>query len=91
MVNNIGNITAAKIPVCNCPVVAFETNPTNVGPTEQPRSPARASKAKRVVPPARSEAAAVLKVPGHIIPTESPVRAHPIKLIMGLDVKPVSK
>ena len=91
MVSNTGNITAAKIPVCNCPVVALETNPTKVGPTEQPKSPAKASKAKSVVPPARSEAAAVLKVPGHIIPTESPVRAHPIKLIIGLDVKPVNR
>ena len=91
ILNNTGKITAAKIPVCNCPVVELVTKPTKVGPPEHPKSPAKASKANIVVPPVRREAAAVLNVPGHIIPTDNPVRAQPNKLINGLAVKLVSK
>ena len=36
------------------------------------KSPAKVSKANMVILPERRESAAVLKVPGHMIPTESP-------------------
>ena len=51
---------------------ALETNPARVGPPEQPRSPARASKANMAVPPRGIMEEALLKVPGHRIPTEKP-------------------
>lgn len=44
----------------SCP----DTKPTNVGPPEQPKSPARASKANMAVPPRLMEAVAMLNVPG---------------------------
>lgn len=45
--------------------------PTNVGPTEQPISPASASIANKAVPPPFMADEALLKVPGHRIPTEN--------------------
>lgn len=61
----------------------LETNPENVGPIEHPISPARASKANIAVPPYRIEAAALLKVPGHIMPTDNPQIAQNTRLITG--------
>ena len=52
--------------------------PTKVGPPEQPKSPARASRANSAVPPPRMEAVAMLKVPGHMMPTDSPQSPQPI-------------
>jgi len=49
-----------------------------VGPEEQPKSPARARKANIAVPPPRMEADAILKVPGHMIPTDRPHIPQPI-------------
>lgn len=82
---------AVKIPVFIFPPAMSDTVPTRVGPDEHPKSPARASKANIAVPPLRREAAALLKVPGHIIPTEAPHKAHPIRLRIGEGVRLISK
>ncbi len=76
--NAIGKITAARIPLLRLSPYTPETKPASVGPEEQPRSPASASRANRAVPPCRMEATAILKVPGHMIPTERPQSAQPI-------------
>ena len=68
-----------RMPSLRLPDAASDTNPTRVGPAEQPTSPARARRAKSAVPPFLSAADALLKEPGHIIPTDSPQREHPIK------------
>ena len=65
------------------PPAALETSPERVGPPPHPRSPARASRANIAVPPPRIVADALLNVPGHIMPTEKPVIAHPIRFIAG--------
>lgn len=49
----------------------LEIMPPNVGPTEQPISPASASIANKAVPPPFMADEALLKVPGHRIPTEN--------------------
>lgn len=61
----------------------LETKPTTAGPAEHPRSPARARNANIAVPPLGQLAAARLKLPGHIMPTDSPQRAQPIIARMG--------
>ncbi len=55
-----------------------DTNPTKVGPPEHPTSPASARNANRDVPPLRSAMDALLKLPGHMIPTENPQMEQPI-------------
>ena len=55
-----------------------DTNPTKVGPPEHPTSPASARSANRDVPPLRSAMDALLKLPGHMIPTENPQMEQPI-------------
>lgn len=62
----------------------LEIMPTNVGPTEQPISPASASIANKAVPPPFMADEALLKVPGHRIPTEKPHTAHPIRFMAGI-------
>ena len=52
--------------------------PTNVGPPPQPTSPARARRANNAVPPVFNDLAALLKLPGHIIPTDNPQIEQPI-------------
>ena len=86
-----GKIIAVKIPVFIFPSAIPDTAPTREGPDEHPKSPASASKANIAVPPVRREAAALLKVPGHIIPTEAPHKAHPTRLIIGEGVRLISK
>ena len=62
-----------------CPV----TKPTSVGPPEQPTSPANARRANMAVPPFFKVADALLKVPGHIMPTDKPQIAQPTSEISG--------
>ena len=78
-----GKTVAARMPAFMFSPKASETKPTRVGPEEQPRSPASARSANIAVPPVRSEDAARLKVPGHIMPTEKPHIAQPIRLSNG--------
>ena len=87
----MGKIIAASMPGFIFPPARFDIMPTRVGPLEQPKSPARASIANIAVPPVRSDTAALLKVPGHIIPTESPHNPQPIRLMIGDDVRLASK
>ena len=77
-----GNTMAVKMPVF-MPPGREEAKPTRVGPAEQPRSPPNASRANMAVPPARREAEALLKVPGHMIPTEKPHSPQPARLSAG--------
>ena len=70
---------ALIIPVFKLPPRVSATVPTRVGPEEQPRSPARARSANMVVPPVGMDAEAMLNVPGHIIPTEKPHTAQPMR------------
>lgn len=79
----IGKITAHKIPFFKLPPIRSDTMPTKVGPPAQPRSPARAKKANRAVPPLLICTAARLKVPGHRIPTEKPQIPQPMSPITG--------
>ena len=78
-----GNTIAANIPFFRSSEAMPDTIPATVGPDEQPISPASASRAKRAVPPFLIQADAILKVPGHIIPTDRPHNAQPIKEVTG--------
>ena len=79
--NKIGNITPARIPFFRLSPATLDTMPTSVGPPEQPTSPPSASMANIAVPPLGKDADALLKVPGHIIPTDNPHSAQQIRLI----------
>ena len=77
-----GTNIADKIPAVRLPDVKLLTYPARAGPVEQPMSPAKANKAYRAVPPFFNTAA-LLSVPGHIIPTEKPQIPQPKRLITG--------
>ena len=81
--SNTGKMTPAKIPIFRFSDAISETNPTKVGPPEHPASPAKASSANNAVPPFLREADALLNVPGHMIPTDSPQIEQPISAING--------
>ena len=83
IMHKIGKKIAAKVPNFKLLFAADETIPTRVGPALQPTSPARANNANINVPPFLIPAADILNVPGHIIPTEKPQIAQPIKLSIG--------
>ena len=87
----IGNAIAAKMPTFKFPPAAPDTNPTTVGPEEQPRSPASAKSANIAVPPRGRRLDALLNVPGHIMPTEKPQSAQPRMLKIGSDDKAVNR
>lgn len=89
--NNTGKTIAVNIPRRRLPENALETNPTRVGPPEHPKSPASASIANRTVPPLFMAADALLKVPGHIIPTENPQIAQPISPTIGTGTREMHK
>ena len=90
-INNTGKTIAVNIPRRRLPENALETNPTRVGPPEHPKSPASASIANRTVPPLFIAADALLKVPGHIIPTENPQIAQPISPTIGTGTREMHK
>ena len=83
MRNRIGKMIADKMPTFKLSPKWLETIPTRVGPLEQPKSPANAISANIAVPPPRMEAEALLKDPGHKIPTDSPHNAQPINPKIG--------
>ena len=72
-----GKIKAIMKPTLKLLLKWLETKPTIEGPTEHPRSPARANNANINVPPLLITAEALLKEPGQSIPTENPHIAHP--------------
>ncbi|KAI4441174.1 Adaptive-response sensory-kinase SasA [Schaedlerella arabinosiphila] len=75
--SSTGKITAARIPFFKSSEAMLDTYPTSVGPPEQPRSPASANSANMAVPPFLMSAAPLLKLPGHMIPTDRPQTAQP--------------
>ena len=60
IISVIGKIIAVKMPTFIFPLAISDIAPTRDGPEEQPKSPARASKANIAVPPLRRDAAALL-------------------------------
>ncbi len=74
----------ASTPIFRSSPNAPDTIPTTVGPPEQPISPPKASRANMAVPPFGSVADALLKVPGHMIPTDSPQTAQAIRESSGI-------
>ena len=80
----MGNTTPARMPVFKLSPAAPDTRPTNVGPTEQPKSPASARNANMAVPPRLMDADAILKVPGHKMPTDKPHSPQPMNPKMGI-------
>ena len=80
-----------RIPFRRLSPKVLAAKPTTAGPPLQPKSPASASRAKSVVPPLGIEALAILKLPGHIIPTDNPQIPHPIRLNAGEGAKEVKR
>ena len=89
--NIIGKIIPAKIPIFKLSSKAPDTIPTSVGPPAQPTSPPNANNANMAVPPLGSVADALLKVPGHMIPTESPQTAQQIRFSNGTENSEIPK
>ena len=89
--SNTGKIIPAKIPIFRLSPKAPDTIPTNVGPPEQPISPPNASNANMAVPPLGKAADALLKVPGHMIPTERPQTAQAIRFNSGIENNEIPK
>ena len=87
----MGNTVAASKPFFRFSPVASATFPTSTGPAVAPRSPANARKANMAVPPAGHFREERLIVPGHMIPTASPQRAHPINPSIAQDAREASK
>jgi len=81
--SNMGKITPANMPDLRLSPCILDTNPTKVSPPVHPTSPPNAKSANMAVPPLESVAAALLNVPGHIIPTDNPQMEQAIKLICG--------
>lgn len=80
-----------RIPFFRSSEASPDTNPTKVGPPEQPTSPASASNANNAVPPLRNVADALLKLPGHMIPTDNPQTEQPISDKKGDDESDMHK
>ena len=89
--SSIGNTSPARSPSFKLSPSRPDTIPTKVGPTEQPISPPNASSANRAVPPFGIAADALLKVPGHRIPTDRPLTAQAIKLSWGTGRRAIPK
>ena len=86
-VSRMGKKMAERMPSRRLSPESPDTKPARVGPPEQPRSPPKASMAKRAVPPEGIDLEARLKVPGHMIPTEKPQRAQPISPMTGFGIR----
>ena len=82
---------AERMPIRRLFWKVLETAPAKVGPPEQPRSPASASRANMAVPPPLMEAAALLKVPGQRMPTEKPQTAQPTSPATGLGIREMQR
>ena len=73
------------------PPKSCEILPTSAGPAAAPRSPARARKANRAVPPFGSFDEEILMEPGHMMPTEKPHSIQPARPIAGKEAKAASR
>lgn len=87
----IGNIVAANSPFFKSSPAASATFPTTAGPAVEPRSPANAKNANIAVPPVGHFREERLIVPGHMIPTASPQREHPISPSIAQDANDARK
>ena len=65
--------------------------PAILGPTQQPTSPANASRANMAVPPAGMRWEAVEYIPGHMTPTAKPDTAQPMRERRGQGEKTVMR
>ena len=81
--SSTGKIIPARMPIFRLSPKESEIIPTKVGPPAQPISPPSASNANIAVPPFGKAADALLNVPGHMIPTESPQTAQAIRFSNG--------
>ena len=79
IVKMIGNTVAVSKPILRLLPAISENLPTIAGLTAAPKSPARAKKANIAVPPLGHFCDEILIVPGHMIPTANPQRAHPVR------------
>ena len=79
----MGKIAAASSPIFRLPPAISEKLPTIAGLTVPPKSPANAKKANIAVPPCGHFWEERLIVPGHIMPTPNPQRAHPVSPRIG--------
>ena len=86
-----GKMVAVSSPVFRLPPASFEKLPTIAGLTIPPKSPANAKKANMAVPPFGHFCEERLIVPGHIIPTLNPQRAHPVRPRTGKGEREASK
>ena len=77
-ISTTGKTVAISKPIFKLPPAKSENIPTIEGPIEPPKSPPNAKNANIAVPPVGHFCAEILRVPGHIIPTESPHNAHAI-------------
>ena len=73
----MGKTVAINNPALRLLPAISENLPTIAGLTVAPKSPAKAKKANIAVPPLGHFWDDILIVPGHIIPTANPQRAHP--------------
>lgn len=80
-----GKMDAPSRPVWMLFSADFVHNPTSDGPKVPPASPARASSAKRAVPPPGILAEVRLIAPGHIIATARPLAIQPVKATIGME------
>ena len=89
--NRSGKTVPKRMPFRRLSPKALAANPTTVGPLLHPKSPARARRAKRAVPPRGIEALAILKLPGHMMPTDRPQSPQPSRLSQGIGERAVSR
>jgi len=89
--SSMGKRIPARIPIFKLSPHTPDTIPTKVGPAEQPISPPKANNANMAVPPFGKAAEALLKVPGHIIPTDSPQAAQAARLSCGRGKREIPK
>lgn len=87
----IGKIVATSSPILRLPPAISEKLPTMTGLTVPPKSPANAKKANIAVPPFGHFCEERLIVPGHIMPTLNPQRAHPVRPRIGKGEREASK
>lgn len=86
-----GKIDAARMPLCMSLLLTSAQSPTREGPNVPPKSPAKASNAKRAVPPPGILADVRLIEPGHIMPTAKPLIIQPTRLANGTGDKEAVK
>lgn len=87
----IGKIVAVSSPILRLPPASSEKFPTIAGLTVAPKSPANAKKANIAVPPFGHFWEERLMVPGHMMPTLKPQRAHPASPRTGRGEREASK